>query len=147
MDLSGLGWQQLPWVKATVGQWRYALRNAIAMCLALSVAYALQLDEPYWAMTSAAVVSFPTVGGVISKSLGRIAGSLLGAAAALMISGHTLNDPWLFAFSIAGWLAGCTWISNHYQNNVAYAFSLAGYTAAIIAFNSVNIVEIGKVAL
>ncbi|WP_406943816.1 FUSC family protein, partial [Klebsiella quasipneumoniae] len=47
----------------------------IAMCLALTVAYYLNLDEPYWAMTSAAVVSFPTVGGVISKSLGRIAGS------------------------------------------------------------------------
>lgn len=63
--------------RATLAQWRYALRNTIAMCLALTVAYYLNLDEPYWAMTSAAVVSFPTVGGVISKSLGRIAGSLL----------------------------------------------------------------------
>ena len=58
-----------PRVKATRPQWRYALRNGIAMCLALSIAYALDLDEPYWAMTSAAVVSFPTVGGVISKVL------------------------------------------------------------------------------
>lgn len=145
MNLSGLEWQQLPWIKATAGQWRYALRNAIAMCLALSVAYGLELDEPYWAMTSAAVVSFPTVGGVISKSLGRIAGSMLGAAAALIIAGHTLNDPWLFALSIASWLGVCTWVSNHYQNNVAYAFSLAGYTAAIIAFNSVNVVEIESI--
>lgn len=47
-------------------------------------------------MTSAAVVSFPTVGGVISKSLGRIAGSLLGAIAALLLAGHTLNEPWFF---------------------------------------------------
>lgn len=53
-------------------------------------------DEPYWAMTSVAVVSFPTVGGVISKSLGRIAGSLLGAIAALLLAGHTLNEPWFF---------------------------------------------------
>lgn len=74
------------WFKATSGQWRYALRNTIAMCLALTFAYYLNLDEPYWAMTSAAVVSFPTVGGVISKSLGRIAGSLLGATAALIIA-------------------------------------------------------------
>lgn len=66
------------------------------MCLALTVAYYLNLDEPYWAMTSAAVVSFPTVGGVISKSLGRIAGSLLGAIAALLLAGHTLNKPWFF---------------------------------------------------
>ncbi|AIR86466.1 FUSC family protein [Pantoea rwandensis] len=142
MNLQWLAWQNLPWIKATGGQWRYALRNAIAMCLALTIAYALQLDEPYWAMTSAAVVSFPTVGGAISKSLGRIVGSLLGATAALLIAGHTLNEPWLFAFFMAGWLAFCTWIANHYQNNVAYAFSLAGYTAAIIAFSSVNITDV-----
>lgn len=143
MNWQWLEWQNLPWIKATRGQWRYALRNALAMCLALSIAYALALDEPYWAMTSAAVVSFPTVGGVISKSLGRIAGSLLGAGAALLIAGYTLNEPWLFALAIAGWLALCTWIQNHYQNNVAYAFSLAGYTAAIIVFTTVNITEIG----
>lgn len=145
LNLSWLQWQELPWTKATTAQWRYALRNTIAMCLALSIAYGLQLDEPYWAMTSAAVVSFPTVGGVISKSLGRIVGSMLGATAALMIAGHTLDEPWLFAVSIAGWLALCTWVSNHYQNNVAYAFSLAGYTAAIIAFTGVNEVEIDSI--
>ncbi|MDF7650209.1 FUSC family protein [Pantoea sp. Acro-805] len=142
MNLQWLAWQNLPWVKATGPQWRYALRNAIAMCLALTIAYGLQLDEPYWAMTSAAVVSFPTVGGAISKSLGRIVGSLLGATAALLIAGHTLNEPWLFAFFMSAWLAFCTWIANHYQNNVAYAFSLAGYTAAIIAFSSVNITDV-----
>lgn len=144
MILKVLPWRDLPWFKATGPQWRYALRNTIAMCLALSIAYGLDLDEPYWAMTSAAVVSFPTLGGAIGKSLGRIAGSLLGAAAALLIAGHTLNEPWLFAFAIAAWLALCTWIANHYQNNVAYAFSLAGYTAAIIAFTTVNITDISQ---
>lgn len=141
MNFSWLEWQQLPWIKATAGQWRYALRNTVAMCLALSIAYGLQLDEPYWAMTSAAVVSFPTVGGVISKSLGRIVGSMIGACAALLIAGHTLNEPWLFTLTIASWLAFCTWTSNHYQNNVAYAFSLSGYTAAIIAFSCVNVTD------
>lgn len=139
MNLQTLSWRALPWVKATRPQWRYALRNGIAMCLALSIAYALDLDEPYWAMTSAAVVSFPTVGGVISKSFGRIAGSLLGACAALLLAGHTLNDPWLFLFSISGWLALCTWACALFTNNVAYAFQLAGYTCAIIAFPVINI--------
>ncbi len=141
MNLSGLNWRSTPWGKATSGQWRYALRNSLAMCLALSIAYAINLDEPYWAMTSAAVVSFPTVGGVISKSLGRIVGSLIGATASLIIAGHTLNDPWLFTFAMAAWLSACTWISSQYQNNVAYAFALAGYTAAIIAFPMVNTLE------
>lgn len=131
-------WHQTPWGKANAGQWRYALRNSLAMCLSLWIAFALNLDEPYWAMTSAAVVSFPTVGGVISKSIGRIIGSLLGAAASVVIAGHCLNDPWLFTFAIAAWIALCTFVSNHYQNNVSYAFALAGYTTAIIAFSTVN---------
>ncbi|ADO48437.1 FUSC family protein [[Enterobacter] lignolyticus] len=141
MNLQSLSWRALPWIKATRPQWRYALRNGIAMCLALSFAYYLNLDEPYWAMTSAAVVSFPTVGGVISKSIGRIAGSLLGAVAALVIAGHTLTDPWFFLFSMSAWLAFCTWACAMFMNNAAYAFQLAGYTCAIIAFPIINIVD------
>ncbi|WES66361.1 FUSC family protein [Superficieibacter sp. HKU1] len=141
MKLLHLSWQTLPWCKATSGQWRYALRNTMAMCLALSIAYSLNLDEPYWAMTSAAVVSFPTVGGVISKSFGRIAGSLFGATAALIIAGHTLVDPWLFLFSISAWIAVCTCACAMFNNNVTYAFQLSGYTAAIIAFPVINIVD------
>ena len=141
MNLQALTWRSLPWVKATLPQWRYALRNGIAMCLALSFAYYINLDEPYWAMTSAAVVSFPTVGGVISKSLGRIAGSLLGASAALIIAGLTLTDPWLFLFSISAWLGFCTWACAMFTNNAAYAFQLAGYTCAIIVFPVINLVD------
>lgn len=141
MNFSVTSWRSLPWIKATPAQWRYALRNGIAMCLALSFAYYINLDEPYWAMTSAAVVSFPTVGGVISKSLGRIAGSLLGASAALLIAGLTMTDPWLFLFSISAWLGFCTWACAMYTNNVAYAFQLAGYTCAIIVFPVINLVD------
>lgn len=141
MNLPFLEWSRTPWGKATGGQWRYALRNSLAMCLALWVAFVLNLDEPYWALTSAAVVSFPTVGGVISKSIGRVFGSLVGAAASVAIAGHCLNDPWLFTLFIAAWIGLCTYISNHYQNNVSYAFALAGYTAAIIAFSTVNVTD------
>ncbi|VTR58596.1 p-hydroxybenzoic acid efflux pump subunit AaeB [Serratia fonticola] len=77
---------------------------------------------------------------MISKSIGRIFGSLIGAMASLLIAG-CLNDPWLFTLSIASWLGLCTYISNHYQNNVSYAFALAGYTAAIIVFGTVNITD------
>lgn len=138
MSWQWLEWKHSPWGKATASQWRFALRNSFAMCLALLIAYELNLDEPYWAMTSAGVVSFPTVGGVVSKSLGRCFGSLLGATAALLFAGNTLNDPWLFSLAMACWLGFCTFASNHFQNNSAYAFQLAGYTAALIAFPMVN---------
>ncbi len=141
MNLSWLEWKNTLWGKSTAPQWRYALRNSIAMILALWIAFVLELDEPYWALTSAAVVSFPTVGGVISKSIGRVFGSLLGACVAVLIAGQTLNDPWLFTLAIASWLGVCTYASNLYQNNVSYAFALAGYTAAIIVFSTVNVTD------
>ena len=75
------------------------------------------------------------------QSLGRVAGSLLGATAALIIAGHTLNEPWLFLLSMSVWI-GFVPACAHFTNNVAYAFQLAGYTAAIIAFPMVNTVEI-----
>ncbi len=45
MKLSLPALRNTPWFKATSGQWRYALRNTIAMCLALTFAYYLNLDE------------------------------------------------------------------------------------------------------
>lgn len=138
---SWLIWKNTPWGKASPEQWRYALRISLAMTLSLWVAFKLNLDEPFWAMTSAAVVSAPTIGGVISKSLGRVIGSIFGAMAALLIAGQCLNDPWLFIFFISGWMAICNFIAHQQQNNVAYAFSLAGYTTAIIAFSTVNVTD------
>lgn len=32
MKLQALTWRSLPWIKASRPQWRYALRNGIAMC-------------------------------------------------------------------------------------------------------------------
>ncbi|SUH15831.1 fusaric acid resistance protein [Salmonella enterica subsp. enterica] len=46
MKLSLPALRNTPWFKATSGQWRYALRNTIAMCLALTFAYYLNLMSP-----------------------------------------------------------------------------------------------------
>lgn len=142
MTFEWLDIRQTPWGKATAAQWRYALRNSIAITMALYIGFAFDLDKPYWAMTSAAVVSFPTFGGIISKSLGRIAGSFIGAFASVVIVGYSINEPWLFVFYMACWLSICTYIASHFENNVAYAFALSGYTAAIIAYSMVNTTDI-----
>ena len=69
-----------------------------------------------------------------------MAGSLLGATAALLLAGHTLNDPGSFVKHVG--MAGAVYRAcAHFTNNVAYAFQLAGYTAAIIAFPVVNVLD------
>ncbi len=42
---------------------------------------------------------------------------------------------------MSAWLWFATWACAHFTNNVAYAFQLAGYTAAIISLPMVNITE------
>ncbi|PWU32204.1 FUSC family protein, partial [Enterobacter hormaechei] len=74
----------------------------------------VQLVEPYWAMSAAAVVCLPTVGGGSSKRIGRVAGSLLGATAELLLAGLTLKDPWRFLFSMSSWLGLCTLACAHF---------------------------------
>ncbi|MCZ5771101.1 FUSC family protein [Escherichia coli] len=75
------------------------------MCLALTVAYYLNLDEPYWAMTSAAVVGFPPLAVSSAKASDASLAALLGPLRALLLAGHTLNEPW-FSFEHGGvaWL-------------------------------------------
>ena len=83
------------------------------MCLALTVAYYLNLDEPYWAMTSAAVVSFPTVGALSVKASGAWRVACWGQPPHCF-AGHTLNDPALL-LSMSAWLGLCTGLRSFYQ--------------------------------
>ncbi len=62
-----------------------------------------------------AVVSFPTVGGVISKVWGVLPGSLLGATAALLTLWPYANEPQLFLFSGRTGIGFCTGLRAFYQ--------------------------------
>ncbi len=79
------------------------------------------------------MVSFPTVGGVISKSLGR---SL--AVCSEPLRHCFLPDIRSIAVVFSFEHGGVAWLLylglSHFTNNVAYAFQLAGYTAAISPF-------------
>ncbi len=39
MNASSWSLRNLPWFKATLAQWRYALRNTIAMCVLIHLKY------------------------------------------------------------------------------------------------------------
>jgi uncharacterized membrane protein YccC len=91
-------------------------------------------------MTSAAVVSFPTVGGVISKSFGA-SPAACSAPARPAAGGPYAQRSLAVSVQHFGWLALCTWACAMFTNNVAYAFQLAGYTCAIIAFPVINITD------
>src|SRR5262249_2926602 len=82
-------------------------------------------------------VSQPLAGSVVSKALFRVLGTLLGAAAAVVILPAFVNEPLVLSFVLALWLGLFIFIRYLGPAPRFYRFFLAGYTASIIGFPSV----------
>lgn len=113
----------------------FGLRMWASVCLSLWVAFTLQLSEPSWAATTAALVCQPLLGASLRKSSFRMIGTVIGAVAIVIIASYSRQDRGIFLVSLALWCAGCAFIATLLTNFAAYAAALAGYTAAILAID------------
>jgi uncharacterized membrane protein YccC len=111
----------------------FGLRLWASVCLALYVAFYLELDNPFWAGTSAAIVCQPQLGASLRKGWFRMIGTLVGAVAIVLLTACFPQDRVLFLAGLALWGAGCAFLATLLRNFAAYAAALAGYTAAIVA--------------
>src|SRR6202030_4380960 len=66
-------------IKSAIPSLLFGLRLWGSVCLALYVAYWLQLDNTYWAGTSAAIVCQPRLGASLRKGWFRMVGTIVGA--------------------------------------------------------------------
>jgi uncharacterized membrane protein YccC len=111
----------------------FGLRLWASVSLALYAAFWLQLDDPFWAGASAAIVCQPQLGASLRKGWFRILGTLVGAMMSVALTACFAQDRLLFLGSIAVWAAACAFLATLLRNFASYAASLAGYTTAIIA--------------
>src|SRR5215813_5151999 len=111
----------------------FGLRLWGSVCLALYVAFWLELDNAYWAGTSAAIVCQPHLGASLRKGWYRLIGTVIGAVAAVVLTACFPQDRAPFLVGLALWAAGCAFVSTLLKNFAAYSAALAGYTVAIIA--------------
>jgi uncharacterized membrane protein YccC len=111
----------------------FGLRLWAAVCLALYVAFWLELDNAYWAGTSAALVCQPHLGASLRKGWFRMIGTVVGAVAIVLLTAVFPQERGPFLIGLALWGAGCALVATQLRNFAAYAAALAGYTAAIIA--------------
>ena len=111
----------------------FGLRLWASVSLALYAAFWLQLDNPYWAGTSAAIVCQPQLGASLRKGWFRMIGTLIGAVMSVVLTAWFPQDRVLFLGSLALWGAICAVGATLLRNFASYAAALAGYTAAIIA--------------
>jgi hypothetical protein len=111
----------------------FGLRLWASVCLALYIAFWLQLDNPYWAGTSAAIVCQPHLGASLRKGWYRMVGTVIGAIAIVVLTALFPQARAPFLIALALWAAVCALVATLLRNFAAYSAALAGYTAAIIA--------------
>ena len=64
----------------------FGIRLWASVCLALFVAFWLELDNPSWAATTAAIVCQPQLGASLRKASFRMLGTVVGAVAIVILT-------------------------------------------------------------
>jgi uncharacterized membrane protein YccC len=116
----------------------FALRTFAAAMLAFSIALLLDMPRPYWAMASVYITSNQFTGATASKAVYRILGTLIGAAATIVLLPNLVNAPELLSLGIALWVGICLYLSLIDGTPRSYVFMLAGYTVALLGFPIVS---------
>jgi uncharacterized membrane protein YccC len=126
---------ELALVRAAGPPLLFGFRLWASVCLALFVAFWLELDDPFWAGTSAAVVCQPQLGASLRKGWFRMIGTVVGAIMIVVLTACFPQDRFAFLGVLALWCALCAFGATAFRNFASYSAALAGYTAAIIAAN------------
>ena len=118
----------------------FGLRLWASVCLALYVAFWLELDTPSWAGATAAIVCQPHLGASLRKGWYRLIGTVVGAVAIVVMTACFPQNRADFFVTLALWGAACALVSTLLRNFASYSAALAGYTAAIIASDQLGVV-------
>ncbi len=118
-------------------QWLFSLKAFAAAMLALYIALSFGLPRPYWAMATVYFVSNPLTGATRSKAAYRVAGTILGAAAAVITVPQLVNMPIVLMGAIGLWIVLLVYLSQLQRSPRSYVFLLAAYTLPIVALPAV----------
>jgi uncharacterized membrane protein YccC len=116
----------------------FAFRLWTSVCLALFLAFWLELDNPFWAGTSAAVVCQPQLGASLRKGWFRMIGTVVGATFVVVLTSWFPQDRLAFLGLLALWAGLCAFIATSLRNFASYSAALAGYTTVIIAADNLG---------
>src|SRR5271155_2178173 len=127
------GAQLAEWLRDATPAFLFALRLWASVCLTYYVTFALQLSDPTWAVTTAAIVCTPVLGASLRKAFFRMIGTVVGAIGIVILAALFRQDRISFLVGLALWCAASAFVATLLRNFAAYAAALSGYTAAILA--------------
>src|SRR5246500_4449765 len=81
----------------------FGLRLWTSVCLALYIAFWLELENAYWAGTSAAIVCQPHLGASLRKGWFRMVGTMVGAVAIVSLTAVFPQNRIGFLVALALW--------------------------------------------
>jgi len=110
----------------------HGVRLTAAVCMALYIAFWLQLDSAHWAGTSAAIVAQPALGASLRKGRFRAIGTIAGGVLIVLLTAAFPQDHGGFLLGLTLWAALCGLLTAMLRNFAGYAAALAGYTAVLV---------------
>ncbi|MBB2200012.1 FUSC family protein [Gluconacetobacter tumulisoli] len=120
------------------GWFAFCMRTWASAVLALSVAFWLQIDAPASAGVTVMILAQPLRGQVLSKSLYRMGGTLVGAAVAILLVAAFGQDRIMLLGGAALWLGLCVVVGTLARDFRAYGALLAGYTVSIVGVSCID---------
>jgi uncharacterized membrane protein YccC len=114
--------------------WLYAVKTTIAALLALYIAYAMEFDTPFQAVTTVVIVANPMQGMAFKKGACRAVGTIVGAAAVIALTSAFGQQPELFLFGLGLWIGLCAMVSTLLSGFRSLGAVMAAITAGFVAF-------------
>lgn len=109
-----------------------AIKVALSIVIALSLALWFQWEKPYWAAIAVVVMALnESYAHSIHKGHNRVWGTLVGIAYALFLIGTFPQDPFLFLSFLTMFLGLCIFMSS--DEKYGYIFSMAFTVCSIVA--------------
>lgn len=125
------------------------IKSSIALIVTCFLAFEFETPEAAWAVICAAILVHPDSGAVLSKSVARIIGTIVGGFVAVILFYLFPQAPWVFMFSMGIWVALCSFYSAYTRDFKTYAVALSGFMPAIIFMTAIennSIEEVVRIA-
>jgi uncharacterized membrane protein YgaE (UPF0421/DUF939 family) len=117
----------LAWLGVDRKELIHSLRTTVAAVASLVIAGLFKLSEAYWAAVTTMIVMQSTLGGALTVSKQRLAGTALGAAAGALLATYTGKN--VIAFGMGPLILGVICAGLRIERN---AYRYAGITLAIV---------------
>ena len=137
----GLATRQLKVFDLLTPRWAYVFRSVTAAALAYWVAYTLQMDKPYSAASTVMLVANMNQGAVLAKGSWRLAGTVVGGIAAIIVMGLFIQAPALFLIFFGLWLGICSGAATLIRGFRSTGPAVAGYTLGFATYGALEVPE------